>query len=114
MRFPPITNATLTRVQAGGGAEDYDDTPSTGADKWTGATAVLVSDQEISTEGGGDTTIVIERSIAVDDALTVAWTRGDQLTYTYRGQTLTGTVRDVKTTTAPALPGVVRLVLRDE
>ena len=111
-RFPPITNATLTRVRAGGGAEDYDQAPATGVDKWTGSQAVLVSDQEVS-QDGSDSSIVIERTVAVDDALDVEWARGDLLSYTYRGDTLAGTVRDVKTTTGNGLPGVVRLVLRD-
>ena len=111
-RFPPIVNATLTRVQGGGGAEDYDATASTGADKWSGAAAVLVSDQEVS-QDGQDSSIVVERTVAVDDALDVEWARGDLLTYVYRGDTLTGTARDVKTTTGNGLPGVVRLVLRD-
>jgi hypothetical protein len=112
MRFPPITNATLTRVQPGGGAEDYDATPASGADKFTGSQAAFVSDEQVSRDGS-DSTIVIERSVAVDDALTVTWARGDTLTYTFRGSTLTGIVRDIKTTSAPGFPGVVRLVLRD-
>jgi hypothetical protein len=110
--FPPITNGTLTRVQAGGAAEDYDAVVAAGADKWTGAQPVFVSDEQVSQDAGGDSTIVLSRSVAVDDALTVAWARGDTLTYTFRGSTATGTVQDVKVTTAPGLPGVIRLVLR--
>jgi hypothetical protein len=113
VRFPPITNATLTRVQPGGGAEDYDATTLSGADKFTGSQAAFVSDEQVSRDAGGTSTIVLERSVAVDDALAVDWARGDTLTYTYRGDTLTGVVRDIKTTTAPGLPGVIRLVLRD-
>jgi hypothetical protein len=110
--FPPIVNATLTRVQAAGGAEDYSTTATSGGDKWTGSEAVLVSDNTVS-QDGNDSTLVVERTIAVDDALAVTWARGDIVTYTYRSNVETGTVRDVKTTTAPGLPGVVRLALRN-
>lgn len=111
MRFPPIRNATLTAVTAGGGAEDYDTAPSSGAAKWTGTETVFVNDAAISDDTGERSSIDVERSIVVDDALAVAWARGDTLTYTYRGAAQSGVVRDVKVTSAPGLLGVVRLVL---
>jgi hypothetical protein len=86
VRFPPITNATLTRVQPGGGAEDYDATTLSGADKFTGSQAAFVSDEQVSRDTGGTSTVVLERSVVVDDALAVDWARGDTLTYTYRGE----------------------------
>lgn len=112
MKLPPITNATLTRVQAGGGAEDYEASSTGGTDKWTGAETVFVNDAQISDDTGRDSSIVTQRSIVVDETLPVTWERGDTVTYTYRGATKTGTVEDVKTTAAPGLLGVVRLVLR--
>lgn len=113
MRFPPTTNATLSRVQAGAGAEDYDDTPAAGADKWTGSQGVLIVGEQASQDSGGDSSIIASRTVIVDNALAVTWERGDLLTFTYRGQGETATVRDVKQTFAQGLPGVVRLVLRD-
>jgi hypothetical protein len=114
VRFPPLTNATLTRVQQGGGAEDYTNAAAAaGADKWAGSQPVFVSDRAVSEEAADRSSVAVERTIAVDDAVAVAWARGDAVTYTYQGQTQTGEVRDVKTTTAAGLPGVVRLALRD-
>jgi hypothetical protein len=56
---------------------------------------------------------VLERSVVVDDALAVdVGARRHAHLHVPRG-TLTGVVRDIKTTTAPGFPGVIRLVLRD-
>ena len=111
MRLPAITNATLTEVRAGGGSEDYDTPGSPGAVKWSGEQAVYVNDETVSEDVGERTSLVVERSVVVDDGLSVDWARGDTLAYTYRNDQQAGTVKDVKVTSAPGLPGVVRLML---
>ena len=113
MRFPPIRNATLTQVRAGGGAEDYDQPTSEGAVKWSGIEEVFVNDQELSDDTGQRSSVLIRRSVVVDDALPVNWARGDTLIYTYRNTAQTGIVRDIKITSAPRRRGVVRLLLED-
>lgn len=113
MRLPPIRNAILTQVQAGGGAEDYDQPAAGGPVKWSGSEDVFVNDQATSVDAGERSSILVERSVVVDDALDVDWARGDMLTYAFRGASQVGVVQDVKTTTAPGLPGVVRLILEN-
>jgi hypothetical protein len=113
--LPIVECGTLTRVQTAGGAEDYSATATlTGADKFDRQSqAACSSATSTVSRDGSDSTLVVERTIAVNDALAVTWARGDILTYTYRSNVETGTVRDVKTTTAPGLPGVIRLALRN-
>jgi hypothetical protein len=111
-RFPPLSNATLARVQAGGGAEDYDAASAAGPEKWVGAARAFVNDQASSDDGARGSSVVLERTIVVDDALDVDWQRGDIVTYTYRGATQTGEIRDIKITSAQGVPGVARLTLR--
>jgi hypothetical protein len=104
MRFPPLTNATLTRV-----AEDTQD--DGGTEKWAGTASVFVSDREIPTSDGQVDLIVMERSLVADDALPVDWARGDILTYTYRGDVIVSVVRSYRVTSASGMPGAVRLVV---
>lgn len=103
-RFPPITNATLTQV-----AEDTQD--DSGTVKWTGTASVFVSDTEVPTSDGQVEMIVMERSLVADDALPIAWARGDVLTYEYRGDAIQSVVRTFRVTTASGLMGTVRLVV---
>lgn len=111
-RFPPLSNATLARVQAGGGAEDYDAASAAGTEKWAGEARAFVNDEATSDDRDSGSSVVLERTMAVDDALDVDWQRGDIVTYTYRGATQTGDIRDVKITSAAGRPGVARLTLR--
>jgi hypothetical protein len=104
MRFPPLTNATLTRV-----AEDTQD--DSGTVKWTGSASVFVSDREVTADDGQVEMIVVERSLVADDALAVEWARGDVLTYSYRGDVLQSVVRTFRVSSATGLPGAVRLTV---
>lgn len=124
MSLPAITNATLTRVQTAGFTPDYDEAGTEGADKWTGSTRVYWSEEteevasgEVEDRRTRDTLdVYVHRYLVVPDTMTVTWTLNDVITVSRDGfaTPAKGRVRNIAKTSAPGVPGVVRLVLGDE
>lgn len=110
----PLPNATLTLVRAPGGAEDYAQAATAGTDKWTGSEGVyysLQTERQSSREGSS---LIGARSLIASSDLPVSWAVGDTVTFTPTGSSqLTATVRLVKVSAYPGVPGIVRLVLED-
>lgn len=116
----PHYNAELLLVNPQGGYADYDDPASLGAAKWSGhgsgAGVYYRQKRERRTEGG-NTNIVIGRTVAVPADLGIDFEIGDTLTIELRdGTQLTPpAVKLVERLDAPpGLPGTVRLTLEDE
>jgi hypothetical protein len=113
MTFPPLTNATLTQVNAAGFSPDYDEPATGGSVKWAGSQPVFWSEisERVSTGDGSD--VLVHRSVLVPLELAVTWTQGDIVTVGRNSATLTGKVRRVRTTDAAGIGGMVRLELED-
>jgi hypothetical protein len=113
MHLPAIENATLTAVNAAGFAADADQAATTGTQKWAGSEGAFFSQITERITAGTTSDVIVRRSLIVDAALTAAFAIGDTLTFTYEDSPQTAIVRRVARTTAPGLPGVVRLTLED-
>jgi hypothetical protein len=113
MKLPAITNATLTAVTGAGFSDDYDDAATAGASKWSGSEDVFYRTSAERIDAGGSSDVIVGRSLVVSDALAVDFEIGDVLSWTYRDEAQSATVRRVAPTTAPDLAGVVRLVIED-
>jgi hypothetical protein len=109
----PVSNATLTRVQGGGGSEDYDTGPTGGADKWAGATGVYVNDRTNRVTSAERSSVIVSRTVVVAAELRVDWQVGDTLSFTWRRIAEQGSVRAIEISAVPGLPGTVRLTLED-
>jgi hypothetical protein len=114
MKLPAITNATLSAVAGAGFSDDYDQSATAGASKWTGSESVYFQRQTERVDAGGRSDVIVGRSVVVSDDLAVAWEIGDVLTVTPLGEAQqTLKVRRVAPTRAPGLAGVVRLAVDD-
>jgi len=107
----PISNATLTAVNEPGFAADGDQAATAGASKWTGKRRVFWSEVNERVETAGRSDLELRRYLIVEESVPVTWAVGDVVTVTYRAAARTGTVREVQTTTADQLAGVIRLTL---
>jgi hypothetical protein len=109
----PMANATLTKVEGGGFAEDYDRAKGGDDPKWTGSEGVYFNEASERVSSGESTEIVIGRSVVVSSDLAVDWKQGDTLTLTRGEEEIVADVRRIKKTEYPGAPGVVRLHLDD-
>jgi hypothetical protein len=116
----PHFNAELLLVNAVGGYADYDVPASHGSAKWagngSGAGVYLRERRERRTEGG-NSNVVIGRTLVVPTDVGIEWAEGDTVTLELRdgGQLTPPAVRLVeRLEPPPGLPGTVRLTLEDE
>jgi hypothetical protein len=116
----PHYNAELLLVNAVGGYADYDTPASHGAAKWagngSGAGVYFREKKERRTEGG-NSNVVVGRTLVVPAELGVEWENGDTLTLELRdGSQLTPPAVKLveRPESPPGLPGTVRLTLEDE
>jgi hypothetical protein len=114
MKLPAITNATLSAVAGAGFSDDYDQSATAGASKWTGSEPVYFQRETERVDAGGRSDVIVGRSVVVSDELAVTWEIGDVLTVTPLGESVQSLkVRRVAPTRAPGLAGVVRLAVDD-
>jgi hypothetical protein len=114
MKLPAITNATLSAVAGAGFSDDYDQSATAGASKWTGSESVYFQRETERVDAGGRSDVIVGRSVVVSDELAVTWEIGDVLTVTPLGEAQQSLkVRRVAPTRAPGLAGVVRLAVDD-
>jgi hypothetical protein len=114
VRLPAITNATLTAVAGAGFSDDYDQSATAGASKFSGEEPVYFQRETERVEAGGRSDVIVGRSVVVSDSLSISWEIGDVLTVTPLGEAQQSLkVRRVAPTRAPGLAGVVRLAVDD-
>lgn len=97
----PFSNASLTAINAGGTAEDYDQVATIGTARWTGSLGIYVAEELVQVEGGN----LRGSQLAVDEVITTRLEipyavgrlvqRGDRLTFTYEDATHTRTARNL-------------------
>jgi hypothetical protein len=116
----PHYNAELLLVNAQGGYADYDVPASHGEAKWagngSGAGVYYREKRERRTEGG-NSNVVIGRTLVVPTELGIDWVNGDTVTLQLRnGSQLTPPAVKLveRSEPPPGLPGTVRLTLEDE
>jgi hypothetical protein len=112
MQLPSLPNATLTAVNGPGFKADYDRDAAPGAVKFTGAAQAYFSEQ-ILEQVGNQEDVIIRRSVVVDSHLDIDWEINDTVTVERDGGTITGTIQSIRTTGAPGLAGVTRLILEN-
>jgi hypothetical protein len=107
----PLVNATLTVIAGGGGDANYD-TPA-GADlpKWEGEEDAYVVEELVEVQRDDSVDELQRTSIVITAERADGVERGDTLTYSYRGQTHTREVRDLR---VAVLAGTARLVFTDQ
>lgn len=109
-----MRNATLSEVREPDLLPDYDQPAQPGAQKWSGSERVYWSERLERVQAANTTDVIEARSLVVSDTLVVPWSIGDRVTVTRDGSVAeSGTVRKITVTSAPGLPGVVRLALED-
>lgn len=114
MKLPAITNAILSRVQAAGFTDDYDQVATVGADKWTGSERIYFQQETERVPRAGESDVIVGRSLVVSADVPVTFQIGDVATVTPDDDAEVAlTVRRVARTVAPGLAGVVRLAVED-
>lgn len=116
----PNPNAELLLVNAVGGYADYDVPASHGAAKWAGngsGAGVYFRERRERRTVGGNSNVVIGRTLIVPVDIGVEWENGDTVTLELRdGSQLTPPAVKLveRLETPPGLTGTVRLTLEDQ
>lgn len=116
----PHFNAELLLVNAVGGYADYDTPASHGSAKWAGhgsGAGVYYREKRERRSVGGNSNLVVGRTVVVPSDLGIEFETGDTLTLELHsgGQLTPPAVKLVeRPDPPPGLPGTVRLTLEDE
>lgn len=92
MSTPLLSNATLLKISAGGGAEDYDASALAPVDKWSGVSPCFYRLKRRMTPMGER----LEEEYILVDANLTAIEPGDTLQFSYNNLTMTRTVHDAR------------------
>lgn len=109
-------NAELQEVAAVGGYEDYGEAGTAGDPKFTGNAGVYYRQKRERRTEGGNSNVVIGRTLTVPLDLGIEWEEGDVVTLRRRGKTFTPPAVKLVEEIDPVAgqPGTVRLTLEDE
>ena len=93
MSAVPLVNATLTQIAGGGSSEDYDSPAGADTARWSGTADAYVDEHMESQVTGQSLDAIDVTRLVVPLTPGSQAQRGDTVTYTYGGQTVSRTVQ---------------------
>jgi hypothetical protein len=112
----PQTNARLTRIAGAGTAADWDLPGAAGAEKWSGDADAYYSEKRERVYRGGDTDLVLRRTLIVESRFVDQLDNDDLVTFTYQGAEQSAAVKLIERRDLEDMPAdlrTTRLTLAD-
>lgn len=107
--MPAQSNARLLKITAPGVDADWIETPgSAGTPKWEGSAPAYYTEKRERLVVGGDTDIVLRRTLILDNDLAEPIDNNDLLTFEYNGATQTARAQLIERRDLPELDPDVR------